>query len=457
MKKTLFLMSATALTLVSCSQEEVLNVNRNVADSGTISFRVRTSKIARAQDVTSENLEAFNVFAHKGLFDDLEGDETIPAYWDGAVTFTKNEETGYFESEKPYYWPTDGSWLSFNAYAPVNAGEVSVNGQGELSIQSFTVNEDIKKQVDLVVADCPYYWAAAIDPVNQAPDGISLDFEHALSKVYVSAAMNSDDRYKYEVAGVKFGNIVMKADYLYNDFDRGVGPDGEEVDGEALNHQWFAPEDGSGLGDIEYIFDNAIEIDGDTKLMDGVSEDGSFMMIPQILKSETVKSNDEDDTYNSVTSYVLKEGVSYIALLIRVTYVGAGEEGSHIVYPYGHGEVDLISREIDDKKYAWAAFPIGSPWVAGKYIDYKVDFSKGAGFVAPGAGENFVYDPMGDPIEDENGNQIKRLYDYTPILGDVIKFTETVGDWTSQGDENTVDQEFEGVVNVADFEDPFGE
>lgn len=452
MKKKLFLMSAIALTLASCSQEDVLDFNRNLqGNDGVISFRARTSKSTRAQDITTESLNEFNVFALKGCVDDLTGNQTLPEFWKGAETFRLNEETGYFESETPHYYPTDSHSISFTAYAPTSVADVSVNGQGELSIPSFTVNDDITKQVDLIVADCPGNF---LDKVfdNEYDGALPLDFVHALSKVYVSAAMNSNSEYTYKVAGVKFGNIMKSGRYLYNDFDRGA----DGTDGEELNHQWFPVN--NELGDLEVIFDEPIEIDGDTPLMDGFDEKGSFLMIPQQLKSKIVTNDDNDPEYNNVISYSFEEGVSYIALLINIMYNKPETGVNYQAYPYLHGEVDKISQEIDGVKYAWAAFPIGSPWTAGKYIDYKVDFSKGAGFVPPGAGDVQLYiDGQPQYEYDEDGNQIGPTYvnfEYKPILGDKIIFTESVGDW-NQGDENTVDQQFEGVVNCADMEDPF--
>lgn len=444
MKKALFMLSVAAMTLASCSQEDVVSVNKNVADN-SIAFRARTFKSSRAQDITTNNLDAFKVIAYKGYIDNIGENEELVQYWSDFVEFKRSTDPEdapnmFFRSSSPYYYPTDGSWLTFVAYAPSTLDNVTSNAKCELNISNFVVEDNIKDQIDLIFADGASCQAEADIPDGNPDGSVGLFFEHALTKVYVSGAWNGNGDYKYEVAGVKFGNIVKKADYKFNKFDR------EE---EYERHIWTPV--GNELGDIEYVFETPVEIGtSNTPLMTGDGAEGSFLLIPQQLKAETLSADDADDGSN-VKSYKFKEGVSYIALLLRITHVTSGD----IIYPYDEG-VEKISEEVAGKTYAWAAFPIGTLWQSGFYVDYVVDFSKGAGFVAPGAGYVTVKNGEGVEMTDDEGNPITKLLDYTPILGTEIKFFEEVWNWNS-GTAATVDHKFEAIIDMADVEDPFGD
>lgn len=194
---------------------------------------------------------------------------------------------------------------------------------------------------------------------------------------------------------------------------------------------------------MEYIFETPVKIGAETTpLMDSKSENGSFLLIPQQLKHE-VSEGVEDDS-SSPRSFVFKEGVSYIALLVRIIH-NIDADHSEVAYPYAKG-VENITVTIDGEKYAWAAFPVGTKWVPGCYVDYFVDFSNGPGFVAPGGCYLTI-----DGFTGEEPTRI--LLDYKPILGGQIIFTEDVNTW-NEGTAGTVDNGGETDIDQGDFEDP---
>ncbi|MDE6278289.1 MAG: fimbrillin family protein [Muribaculaceae bacterium] len=436
MKKILFMMGVAAMALSSCSQEELVKVNNGKNDDNAISFRVRSYKPARAMEFSTYNLDDFMVFGFKGSPDD--GDELI-SYFDGGlpVKFSRGNDL-LFTSATPYYYPVDGSWLYFAAYAPSTlTGVESFGTLGGIKIDGFTVDPDITKQIDIICAN----GGSNLEP--DEPDQ-ELTFTHALTKVFVSEVANTDTRYKYEIIGVKFGNIHNSGDYEYRGdkaFDdvirNGVfAEDGFIQDFTGNGHFWKPA--GEQNGEMTYIFAEPVVLDKTTTRADVMSGDdteatgeeanGAFMLIPQQLSAAFL--NDE----GTIDSASFTAGMSYIAFLVRITYLPTGE----VIYPYAEG-VEAISKTIgegdDAITYAWAAFPVSSLWVPGSYIDYFVDFSKGAGFVAPGASEDF---------------------EFKPILGREIKFTEEVFSW-DDGTLITVDQNNQLGVDSGEDEDPFGE
>lgn len=448
--KKIVMFGVAALALTSCSQEELLTDRQANGADGLISFRARTGKTTRAQDLTSDNLTSFMVYGYKGTpemdFDEYlyangaGGEESVEmTEYFGWEKFTKDDVTNYFNSEKDYYYPVDNSWLIFPCYAPADIpGTVDALSTGGIQFNDFSVADNIEEQLDLVADITLNRWA-------ESSDGVVVNFEHMLSKVYVAAAMNGNDNYTYEVAGVKFGNIhktggTCRFNTPAEWADEEHKNDYDWANAGSRSIAWTFAEDKEANEELEVIFDDPITINAsETKLMDGDAGKGSFLMMPQQLANSKVEGTEEAET----PTLEMKSGVAYIALLIRVT-----DKAGEVVYPYVKG-VDNISKTVNGEKYAWAAFPIDSRWRGNHHTTYTIDFTHGAGFVAPGA-EGYEDAYFGDNINLE----------YKPILGGKVQVTEA---WIREWDNSDIDQTHETnsqkytvSVDVADEEDPFG-
>ncbi len=426
MKKLMFIAGIAAMTLASCSQEEVLSINPNTNGEKVISFRARTPNASRSVEFSTENLNDFMVYGWLGWPDEaFEAGEDLTAFFNGGtpVKFTRGED-GVFTSATPYYYPGDhNSVLYFTAFAPSTLTPTATP-YGGFKID-YTVKDDIAEQEDIICAEGIYESSAA-----ETDGDMEFDFKHALTKVYVSELRNSNAEFKIEVVGVKFGNIDMSGEMYYCG-EKTLDRDSDSQN-EVFNEDGFIA-DGDGrilwkpageqTGEVEYIFDTPIVLDSTNTSAQVMSGDDAgkttnkeaFMMIPQQLKAEvedgTIKSFNNED--------------SYIAFLIRITSV----TNNRVIYPFADG-VTNISQEVDGVTYAWAAFPVASLWVPGLYVDYLVDFSKGAGYVAPGAEE----------------------YELRPIIGGEVKFTANVFDWNA-GANTTIEHDKEITVDVTDIDD----
>ncbi len=188
MKKVLF-GALAALAMVSCSTEEVLEVNRA---NDVISYGVVANNSTRAQDVyCNVNLPASFVVA---------------AEYDSKLYFA-NETVSYdgakWNSTNTYYWP-DGE-LQF--YAHVNAGAAFNYTAGTApTINDFTVADAVGSQVDLLYA--------AKAQAKSAGDQVKLNFRHALSQV-VFQAKNANENLYVEISGVTVGNVANKNTFTY--------------------------------------------------------------------------------------------------------------------------------------------------------------------------------------------------------------------------------------------------
>lgn len=437
MKKILLLMGVAAMTLASCSQEEVLSVNTAQKADNQITFRVRSKAAARSIEYSTANLDAFKVFGYIGWPDELvdenlelADDNLIPFFKDGeAVEFTRGED-GLFTSATPYYYPGDGSMMHFSAFAPASLNVEAIPYGGYKL--DYTVDADITKQLDIICSEAGYSNDDVLDGGN-----LELDFRHALTKVFVSELRNTNKNFKIEVVGVMFGNVDESGELVYcgekaltnTSQNEEFAEDGYIADGDG---RIFWKPAGEQTASFKYILDAPVVLDGTTttsvQLMSGEdsaensTKKEAFMMVPQQLTAGY------DAEAGKIVSFASDN--SYIAFLVRITNVASGR----VEYPFADG-VENITETIGGVEYAWAAFPVATLWVPGLYVDYLVDFSKGAGYVAPGA-EDYVV--------------------LKPIIGNEVKFTTNVMDWDNGGF-TSITHDNEITVDVADDDDPFGE
>lgn len=136
MKKQLFLVVVAALAMASCSKDESTGINNGNA----IDFRAAMQ--TRASETTMANITNFFVTAL---------DKNNANYFSDAE-FTK--DGAFFTSTPAYYWPSDGSNLSFFAYSPSAAdldATVTINSTTK-TLADFEPATTIADQKDFITA-----------------------------------------------------------------------------------------------------------------------------------------------------------------------------------------------------------------------------------------------------------------------------------------------------------------
>ena len=119
--------------------------------------------------------------------------------------FTKND--AFFTSTPAYYWPGDGSDLSFYAYSPAASdlgATVTINSTTK-TLADFSPASAIADQKDFVTAN------ATGNKTNEST-GVALLFKHQLSQVEIKAK-NGNEGYVYKVTGVRIGQPVSKGTF----------------------------------------------------------------------------------------------------------------------------------------------------------------------------------------------------------------------------------------------------
>lgn len=171
-----------ALTLVSCSSDDLNSLSDNSSKNEAISFDGYLGRSAvavngsRASEVKIGDLqnstEGFGVF---GNYSSTE--ETTPAY---GNNWFDNQQVKYSNTKWEYtplkYWLPKGH-IDFLAYAPFNAGTVN-----NTYCLDFTVSSAIDKQIDLL-------WAHA-DNQTKTNKPVTFNFKHALAKIGYTVKTN---------------------------------------------------------------------------------------------------------------------------------------------------------------------------------------------------------------------------------------------------------------------------
>ena len=193
MNKAIYIYAAAALTLASCSSDEVI---RQAERADTISFRGVVGLNTRAVNMTQDKLE------NEGMY---------------VTTFTPDGERLYGETQ---YTLTGGAWvsnppqkwggnsqLSFFLTSPKLsewATDFELTADNKAQELLITIGEDIPTQKDYVVAYLPN---ANKDEFNKPTEA---HLKHLLSSVVIKAK-NTNDAFVYQVKGIRLNGVNRKA------------------------------------------------------------------------------------------------------------------------------------------------------------------------------------------------------------------------------------------------------
>ena len=196
-----------ALTLVSCSSDDLNSLSDTPSKNEAISFDSYLGRSAvsvngsrgsvQNMDALKKPTEGFGVFGNY-----ISTDETTPTYGDNLfknqpVTYKTSAEASAWTYNPVKYWPTEGH-INFLAYAPY----VENQELKEKSKLDFTVNPVIKDQKDLLWANAANQTMAKNSGTNKK---VNFQFAHALSKLGYTVKLNND----YTGTTIKLQKITL--------------------------------------------------------------------------------------------------------------------------------------------------------------------------------------------------------------------------------------------------------
>lgn len=237
-----------ALTLVSCSSDDLNSLSDNSSKNEAISFDGYLGRSAVAvngsrgsevkiDDLQSEKSNGFGVFGHY-----MEQTETTTAYGENLF---KNQQVKYDKTKKPAkwtytntkYWPTEGH-INFLAYAPYDSEQKL--------IENSKLKFKVTGQEDLL-------WANAKNQKKKNNSGdkkVEFTFYHALAKIGYSlkqkeAYSSTSSKTTITVTSIKLvGSDPKGAFYTEGTFDLSKENNGEnlwtiEENVTKQNFDWF--------------------------------------------------------------------------------------------------------------------------------------------------------------------------------------------------------------------------
>ena len=235
--KSLLLVAAAAMTMASCSQNEIVETNPDA--NRAIGFGVYTG--TQTKGLVTDNSTTDGVTAN-GLKVDSKGFGILAYQTDGDynttnpkglfmdnvhATWESSEAGGSWKYSPTKFWPTnDTDKISFFGYAPFTTaatGTPSANGikitnatASEDPLLEFTLQDNQKDMVDLVVSNVK-------DQQSTTAGGkVTFAFKHALTRVAMhaktSVATNAET--KVYITGIKLKHtkkLAQKATFDMND------------------------------------------------------------------------------------------------------------------------------------------------------------------------------------------------------------------------------------------------
>ena len=360
---------AVLMLLVSCSKEEVIDVNH---DGDEITFDVVTNSATRAADVYCNN--------------NMPKEFYVSAISDGMSYIDKdhiaNENGSWVNKSGVRYWPETA--VDFYAYYnDNNSYSWSVENQKAVAkFVDFKVNDKVAEQQDLIYAVKTNQSKPAEDAANTP---VALNFRHALSQI-VFQAKNTNANLYVEISGVDVVNVGNKNTFTFPSVDT----DKNIVDHEGTTADYPDGADGWGTwaelksGNASYaVAFDAVAVKGDSNVValtttDDGEKDGEYNANTMLLLPQTTTAWDaETEQFGTGSgSYFL------VNCIIKNVKDGSGEAGDDDVYLWGAANAP--------KKLA---IPVAFNWEQGKKYIYTLVFGEGNGGYEPDPD-----DPTPDPV-----------------------------------------------------------
>ena len=243
--------AAAALTLVSCSSDDLNSLSDNSSKNEAISFDGYLGRSAvsvngsRGSVLDKEKLktDGFGVFGNYNEANDVEFGSNL--FNNEKVTSSSSTEPVTWTYTNTKYWPTQGH-IDFLAYAPHVNGTTLKN----TSCIDFTVANKVAEQKDLL-------WANATNQTkdqNSGENKVNFTFKHALAKIGYTVKTSAHDPgtaiklNKITLAGSADGKV--KAFYPKGTINLSTGDWTPSTSDEKQNFEWFSNASGTDVTTI---------------------------------------------------------------------------------------------------------------------------------------------------------------------------------------------------------------
>ena len=325
-KSTVMLWAIFVVLLMSCSEEEIANVE--TSSRNAIGFNVLSNAAeTRATPTTPDNLKNtdFDVFAFTGDGTAFMGKVDTEFGHDGVNIVYNNGKWDYKNASDLRYWPTGA--LDFYAFNP---GTVS---EDMMMFYSWEATKDVQKISYTCMdeygagthANYDVMYAMAKGQTKDMNNGIvKFNFKHILSQV-VFKAKTQYDNMQVDINMIKIHNVKMGGFFTLPATADGTGSWSDPAD---------LPSEVSGLGKFTVVKDVNITVKSNTIATD-ISTTTPMLNRPQELTAWKVS---ETATKSKLEADNAKQCYLEIACKIRQSgayLLGSASEYKTIYVPFG--------------------------------------------------------------------------------------------------------------------------
>ena len=326
-KSTVMLWAIFGVLLMSCSEEEIANVE--TSSRNAIGFNVLSNAAeTRATPTTNTNLKNtdFDVFAFTADGTAFMGKNDTEFEHDGVKIVYKNGKWDYDNASDLRYWPTEP--LDFYAFNP---GTVS---EDMMAFYSWEATKDVQKISYTCMdeygsgtthANYDVMYAMAKGQTKDMNNGIvKFNFKHILSQV-VFKAKTQYDNMQVDIDVIKIHNFKFAGAFTLPAAADGTGSWSDLND---------LPSEASGLGKFTVVKDANITVESNTTATD-ISTTTPMLNRPQELTAWKVS---ETATKSKLEADNAKQCYLEIACKIRQSgayLLGSASEYKTIYVPFG--------------------------------------------------------------------------------------------------------------------------
>ena len=344
-KSTVMLWAIFGVLLMSCSEEEIANVE--TSSRNAIGFNVLSNAAeTRATPTTPDNLKNtdFDVFAFTGDGTAFMGKVDTEFGHDGVNIVYNNGKWDYKNASDLRYWPTEA--LDFYAFNPGTVSEDMMmnymwEASGTVQKISYTCIDEYGANTGHANYDVMY--AMAKGQTKDMNNGIvKFNFKHILSQV-VFKAKTQYDNMQVDINMIKIHNVKMGGFFTLPATADGTGSWSDPAD---------LPSEVSGLGKFTVVKDVNITVKSNTIATD-ISTTTPMLNRPQELTAWKVS---ETATKSKLEADNAKQ--CYLEIACKIRQSGAYLLGSA-------------------SEYKTIYVPFGDTWVAGKRHIYTLIFGGG--------------------------------------------------------------------------------
>lgn len=235
-----------ALTLVSCSSDDLDSFSGNSSKNEAISFDGYLGRSAVAVNGTRGSLldkttlqsVGFGVFGNYSSTESENANFGINLFNDVKVTGTTSKGSTTWTYSGVKYWPSQGQ-IDFLAYAPHETGKTLKN----TSCIDFTVVPKAADQKDLLWANAT---KQTIKTITKNENKVKFHFAHALSRLGFTVKLKGEpsDDVTITLKSIKLAGSAdgtsKKAFYTGGDFDLATGAWSQATLNTKQNVDWFS-------------------------------------------------------------------------------------------------------------------------------------------------------------------------------------------------------------------------